>query len=292
MAMQGVQQGAGKAVTAMSDQIELPEESLLPRGVGPQLRHAREKLGLTVKDVAEQTRISSRYIEAIEAGDFSVLPGRTYAVGFARNIAKVVELDEGDVAAMVRAELNTAGPLNEERRQTYQPGDPARAPSGRLVWFSIIAIVLLLAGLFTAYRVAVFPAADMPSLIAQQEAEEAAAAAAAAQAAAQAATAADPAGEVVFTATDDGVWVRFYDGEGRRLMETEMAEGESYTIPADAERPQLWTGRPEALAITVGGQAIEPLADEMQTMRDVPVDAASLLSRDLGEEAETTATDG
>ncbi len=275
-----------KAVNYMSEQIELPEETLLPRGVGPQLRHAREKLGLSIKDVAEQTRISTRHIEHIEAGEFGELPGRTYAFGFARSIAKVVELDENDVAAMVRAELNTVAPSHNDRRQTYEPGDPARAPSGRLIWFSLAAIVLLLAGIYTAYRVAVSPAAEMPSLIEQQEqAEQEAAAAAAGQAEEMAP---DPSGDVTFTASDDGVWVRFYDAEGRRLMETEMAQGDSYTVPADADGPQLWTGRPEALTITVGGRAVPPLSDEMRTMRDVPVDAASL----LGRQDDDTTSDG
>ena len=263
----------------MSEQIELPEETLLPRGVGPQLRHAREKLGLSIKDVADQTRISTRYIEHIEAGEFGELPGRTYAIGFACNVAKVVELDQKDVAAMVRAELNTPSNSSEDRRQTYEPGDPARVPSGRLVWFSLFAILLLGAGIFMTYRVIMAPAADMPSLLEQEQAAaEEAAASEAAAAAAEAAPSAS--GDVVFTATADGVWVRFYDGEGRRLMETEMAEGESYTIPADAESPQLWTGRPDALAITVGGRSVPPISNMIQNVRDVPVDAASLLDRE------------
>ena len=263
----------------MSEQIELPEETLLPRGVGPQLRHAREKLGLSIKDVADQTRISTRYIEHIEAGEFGELPGRTYAIGFACNVAKVVELDQNDVAAMVRAELNTPSNSSEDRRQTYEPGDPARVPSGRLVWFSLFAILLLGAGIFMTYRVIMAPAADMPSLLEQEQAAaEEAAASEAAAAAAEAAPSAS--GDVVFTATADGVWVRFYDGEGRRLMETEMAEGESYTIPADAESPQLWTGRPDALAITVGGRSVPPISNMIQNVRDVPVDAASLLDRE------------
>ena len=263
----------------MSEQIELPEETLLPRGVGPQLRHAREKLGLSLKDVADQTRISTRHIKHIEAGEFGELPGRTYAIGFACNVAKVVELDQNDVAAMVRAELNTTSNSSEDRRQTYEPGDPARVPSGRLVWFSLFAILLLGAGIFMTYRVIMAPAADMPSLLEQEQAAaEEAAASEAAAAAAEAAPSAS--GDVVFTATADGVWVRFYDGEGRRLMETEMAEGESYTIPADAESPQLWTGRPDALAITVGGRSVPPISNMIQNVRDVPVDAASLLDRE------------
>ena len=260
----------------MTEQIEMPEESLAPRGAGPQLRLAREKMGLSVKDVAEQTRISQSNIEKIEAGDFAALPGRTYAMGFARSFAKVVELDQNDIAAMVRAELNAYTPEHRDARETFQPGDPTRAPSGRLVWFSIIALLILMAGLFTAYPLLFSPAAEQPSLVESQEAADAAALAAASE---NDAAAADPSGAVVFTSTEPGVWVRFYDGEGRRLMEKEMDEGETYTVPADAEGPQLWTGRPYALTITVGGRAVPRLAEDLVTMRDVPVDAASLLAR-------------
>ena len=265
----------------MSEQIELPEESLLPRGVGPQLRHAREKLGLSIADIAEKTRISSRHVENIEVGNFSELPGRTYAVGFARSIAKEVGLDQGDVAAMVRAELNLAPPAQVEKLETYEPGDPARAPSGKLVWLSAIALVLLVAGIYSVYRVAMDPAVDLPVLTDEEDAAEDVEAQ-------EEAVSPDPAGAVVFTAIEDGVWVRFYDGQGQRLMETEMAQGDSYTIPADVEGPQLWTGRPEALGITIGGRAVPRLAEEMRTMRDVPVDAASLLARETVQSEETT----
>jgi hypothetical protein len=41
----------------------------------------------------------------------------------------------------------------------------------------------------------------------------------------------------------------------------------------------LWTGRPDALAITVGGRPVPKLAEEERVMKDVPVTAAALLAR-------------
>jgi hypothetical protein len=58
-----------------------------------------------------------------------------------------------------------------------------------------------------------------------------------------------------------------------------MALGEHYAVPADAKGPQLWTGRPDALSITVGGRQVPKLAEEQATMRDVPVSAEALLAR-------------
>ncbi len=86
-------------------------------------------------------------------------------------------------------------------------------------------------------------------------------------------------GPVVFTAIEDGVWVKFYDAAGKQLLQKTMARGESYTVPADAQGPKLWTGRPEALAITVGGRPVAKLSETQRTMKDVPVTPAALLAR-------------
>src|SRR3546814_8106485 len=69
---------------------------------------------------------------------------------------------------------------------------------------------------------------------------------------------APPAGNVVLTATDT-VWLRIYDGNDKRLFEKEMAAGETYTVPADAQNPQILTGRPQALRVTIGGKEVAPL---------------------------------
>ena len=261
----------------MTEQIEMPEESLAPRGAGPQLRLAREKQGLSIADVAARTRISQRHIADLETGNYAAFPSRAYPLGFARTIAKELGLDPEAIAAQVRAEMGVVR-AGDAVREGYEPGDPARVPSQPLVWLSIIAAGLLLAGLFVAYRTFFSPAAELPSLVEQQEAEEAAAAAAAREQAA-ATPAAAASGPVVFTATADEVWVRFYDASGERLLETVMRRGQSFTVPADADGPMINTARPEAFTITIGGRAVPPLATEMMTISDVKVDAASLLAR-------------
>jgi hypothetical protein len=91
--------------------------------------------------------------------------------------------------------------------------------------------------------------------------------------------AAAPAGPVVFTALEDGVWVKFYDASGQQLLEKELARGESYTVPVEASGPKIWTGRPDALTITVGGRTVPKLAEAQVTMKDVPVSAEALLAR-------------
>ena len=83
----------------------------------------------------------------------------------------------------------------------------------------------------------------------------------------------------MFTALADGVWVKFYDASGKQLMQKEMAKGERYTVPADAQGPQVWTGRPYALGITVGGKPVPKLSEADEIVRDVPVTPEALLAR-------------
>jgi len=246
--------------------------------IGQRLRAARESRGLTLEQVAAETRIPQRHLLAMEADDFGKLPGRTYAVGFARTFAKAVGLDQDQVGAEVRAELD-AQREDGYRPASFEPGDPARVPSRALGWFAAFAVLLLLAGGYFFFRTMFAPAGELPSLVEQQNAAQQKAQQAAHKSAGAPAAAPVAAGPVVFTALQPGVWVKFYDVGGKQLLQKELAQGESYTVPADAKGPMLWTGRPDALAIAVGGKPLAKLAEQQQVMKDVPVTAQALLAR-------------
>src|SRR5436190_165992 len=265
--------GAGAAMAEEFEQLPLPQS------VGDRLREARESRELTLAQVAAETRIPQRHLQTIEADDFAALPARTYAISFAKNYARMVGLDQDQVGAEVRAELDAQDPSPRHRPAGFEPGDPARVPSRALGWISVVAVVLVLAGLFAFARTFFAPAVELPSLVDQQAAERTEQAPRQRAAAAPAAAQAPAGGEVVFTALAPGIWVKFYDANGLQLMQKQMALGERYVLPAEAEGPQLWTGRPDALSITVGGRPVAKLAEEERTMRDVPVSAEALLAR-------------
>jgi hypothetical protein len=250
------------------EEVELPLES-----VGVRLMRAREAAGMSRTQLAALTRIPERHLAAIETGDFASLPARTYAVGFSRSYAKALGLDDAVVANEVRAELAEQAPEPSRRGiPTFEPGDPARIPSRRLAWLAALAVVLLIiAGLLT-WRSLYAPAGTLPSILAPETPAPVAPAAAAP-------ATPTPAGPVVFTALIPDLWVKFYDGAGNQLMQKQLAQGESWTVPADQPEVLIWTGRPEALAITIGGQAVPKLSEVQRTIKDVPVTAAALLAR-------------
>lgn len=253
----------------------IPEEQLeMPIGVGGRLRAAREAQGLSLAQVAAETRINQRHLVQIEQGDFGGLPARTYAIGFTRTYARMLGLDDAAIADEVRAELALLAP-RDTRALTFEPGDPARVPSARLAWFSALAALILFIGgavfIWTRY---VSPAASLPWLTGNEQPVPAPSAKPS-----PAPPTTELAGDVVFKAEADQVWVRFYDAQGRQLLQKELAMGETFTVPRDATGPMIRTARADALSITVGGKPVPKLADSQGLIKDVPVDAAALAAR-------------
>lgn len=259
-----------------------PEATGSPgRRAGAMLADARARAGLELAEVSAKTRIPQRHLAAIEAGDYAKLPSRTYAVGFSRTYARLLGLDERAVTEQVRLDLEAGDPQGLPLRpDRLEPGDPARVPSRRLAWFSALAVVLLIAGAFTFYRTYFSPGLGPPPFAEPSPAASPRTITSGPGSARPAAAA--PAGPVVFTSLADGTWVKFYDAAGKRLFEGQMAKGQSFTVPSEAQGPMVWTGRPNALAITVGGRAVPMLGSREVIMKDVPVDAAALLARPAG----------
>ena len=68
----------------------------MAESLGEKLRQAREARGISISEVAEQTRISSQYLEGIEADDYRTLPGGIFNKGFIKSFAKFVGIDEDE----------------------------------------------------------------------------------------------------------------------------------------------------------------------------------------------------
>ncbi|OJY67233.1 MAG: hypothetical protein BGP16_17740 [Sphingobium sp. 66-54] len=256
---------------------ENQDEVALRNASAPErMRHAREAAGLTLEDVAARTRVPMRHLAALEAGDYQALPGTTYAAGFSRAFARVVGLDEAPLVAKVRAEIDEQGGVGQGPYEIEEPVDPSSVPPRMLAWAAAI-LVLLLAGGYAIWRMQLNTPPTDEQLQAEQRTETRIAdPVARARQSAPAVQA--PSGPVVMTAVNE-VWLRIYEPDGKRLFEGTLAQGKSVTVPETARDPMILTGRPDALSVTVGGQAIPPLGTAERTISDVPVSATALLAR-------------
>ncbi|CAH0352016.1 hypothetical protein SPH9361_01739 [Sphingobium sp. CECT 9361] len=255
---------------------EMEQGSLDMDRPGDVLRRAREAQGLSLQDVATRTRIPMRQLALVENHEYAALPGIPYAIGFSRAYARAVGADETVIAASVRRELVDADVMNAPRYEMFEPADPARVPPRYLAW-TAAAIALLFAVGYGVWRTQMFTPPSEEQIAAQVDPQSTR------PATGNGAPAARPTlpptqGPVVLTAVDE-VWLRIYDGTGERLLEKQMKKGETFTVPADANNPMILTGRPNAIAVTVGGRPVPPLGAPERTISDVPISAAALLAR-------------
>lgn len=108
-----------------------PSPSLSPEiHFGILLRRARERRGLSLQDVVRVTRISERWLPALEEARLDLLPAPVFVAGYVRSYARVVGLDEGDLLdryhalvqqrmaqGVIPSEPDLSGPLAERAAQ-------------------------------------------------------------------------------------------------------------------------------------------------------------------------------
>lgn len=122
--------------------------------LGGQLRRAREAHNLSLRDISDQTRISRRYLEAIEADDYKNLPGGIFNRSFVKAFAKIVGMNEAEA---VRAYDRTARAQGEPEEvatsrqpaRIYMEGEPTRSPFVTLLLSGLILAIISL-GVYAA----------------------------------------------------------------------------------------------------------------------------------------------
>ncbi|HJQ18289.1 MAG TPA: helix-turn-helix domain-containing protein [Allosphingosinicella sp.] len=259
--------------------IEAEQEEIAADPVGSRLKTAREAQGMSLDDIAAKTRVPIRHLQHMEQGEWDALPATTYSVGFARAYASVVGLNAAEIGAALRAHLGAGQSVAAP--SYYEPADPARVPPRSLAIAAAIIAVLLAAAYFIWRNNAVDDVDD--NQVAAVETAPAATpppigAPVAAPMPGPTLTPVMARGPVVLTATSD-VWLRVYEAGGHKLYENLLKAGDHYEVPANANRPQLLTGRPDALRVTIGGVAIPPLGQADKTIADLSLLPADLAAR-------------
>lgn len=129
--------------------------------VGKLLRETREARGVTLQEVSEATNIRTRYLEAIERGEYDIIPADVYTRGFIRSYADFLGLDGPELVARYRemrmieetAEIRLA---ERERNAADRKarGEVKRRRGRAFAKGLLTAIVILLAaaGLYYALR--------------------------------------------------------------------------------------------------------------------------------------------
>lgn len=144
-----------------TEEEKKPEEEAAAQECGRQLRRTREKLGLSLDDVAAELRLGTFQIQALEDDDWTKLPGTTYARGYLKSYARLLGLDADQLmagASTQEIEITRKEPEIEARKPAAPEPDeepePAAGPSRARTWIGAgaLGVLVLLAAAYWQNR--------------------------------------------------------------------------------------------------------------------------------------------
>jgi len=244
-------------------------------GFGAKLREARERRGISLRQIADHTRISMGFLEALERNDISRLPGGIFSRAFVRSYANEVGLDAEatiqDFITQFPTDSVTVGHAPSRPIEDNDAIESDRRIAASVLWLLLLAVPLT--GVVLYFIVA---GRQSPSPSQSSPIESAAPTPSSTPAAGDprdsqirarseerpAATAGDTL-MIVVTATDR-CWVSaIVDGE--RSLQRELVAGEQHQF--DVKRELVITaGNAAALEMTVNGVEARSLGKSGQVV--------------------------
>ncbi|HET7071478.1 MAG TPA: helix-turn-helix domain-containing protein [Nocardioides sp.] len=212
--------------------------------IGPQFAAARQRLGLSVDELAERTRIRPHVIEAIEVDDFSACGGDFYARGHLRTLARVLGL-EGTPMVATYDERYADAPIDPRRvfEAELAGAGSIRATRGGPNWSVLVAAVMALILCWSVARLVTGgpdEGHDLATLTGSGGPNHHSRVAAAAPV------------PVTLTAAGGGARVVVRDGTGKLVFSGDLAYGQKHTVTASPPvRIQSTDG---SVRVTVDGQ--------------------------------------
>jgi len=239
---------------------------------GAWLRRQREMREIDLHEIAERTKISLRYLQAMEQDRFELLPAPVFARGFLREYAKYVGLSPDEVVNYYLSALGGDDEHEEEGEQAPVRRRGAAASPWSYGVFVVLALILLVAVVAIAAFYAEsgrrerrgpqpLPIAAPPVALAPE---------------ARAETAPPPVPEepaaplqVTLDFTQE-CWIEL-EIDGRRRISERYAPGESLQIDAESSVVLATIGNAAGVEVQVNGEPF-PLPVDGRVVRDVRIE--------------------
>lgn len=118
--------------------------------LGRHLKEARLQKGMSLDDVQEVTKIRKKYLEAIETGDYKVLPGSFYVRAFIKTYAEAVGVnpdellqEHGNVAVVPKEESTMESVIQKRSRRPETERNAKWLPT-LLMWVFPVLIIAVI----------------------------------------------------------------------------------------------------------------------------------------------------
>ena len=118
------------------------------KDIGALLKEHREKLGFSLHDAAQHTRIRESALESIENNRFSDLPGQVYVTGFIKVYASYLGLDSKPLLKQLEETWSNAEPLSlkfksADKHQTLRVSKSSAGAGRHIFVFGFLAVLII-----------------------------------------------------------------------------------------------------------------------------------------------------
>ncbi len=127
----------------MSEEKKPSEVKLAPLKKLPDLKALRELLGLTIEDIFLKTRINVTILNAIENGEFHLLPAPVFTKKFIRIYAETIDIDAGIILAHYKRHLDEIQVVPEEVNAVKAQLAFDRKPFKRYLLYAVPAVAII-----------------------------------------------------------------------------------------------------------------------------------------------------
>lgn len=291
----------------MPDKEPQPQISELA-SFGEELRREREIRGISLKEIADATKISKRFLDAIERNDHKTLPAPVFTRGFIREYARYLGLNTEEMvnrynfAAVGDERIEQSSHLDRLTtpqapplpRKKYQPRSipAAYARVDRNVYILIMVVVALAGVSYWALkhrrenranderigvdtRVAAAPAPVLAPSTPQTTS------------ATEPTTANSPAKLVLNVEVTGTSWV-ILEADGERVINSELRRGYRRSLEAKDGFRFRTIGNAGGISLTLNDLTVPPLGDEGEVLHEVVLDRATLQKMQAPQSASPT----
>jgi cytoskeletal protein RodZ len=253
---------------------------------GDELRREREIRGISLKEIADSTKISKRFLEAIERNDFKNLPAPVFTRGFIREYARYLGLNADEMInhymqfmKLYEAEEEQKTgpiPLPPHRLTTSRIKTIPRARiDGNLVLFIVFLIALVGIGAWAFRYHHTENLAPEKTATKEAEASRMPLKPAAAVPSTESAEVIDPTGLHLTVELLGNSWIAL-QADGKTVLNDEIRKGEKRSFDAQNEFRFKTIGNAAGVALTLNGVKLPPLGSDGEVIHDRVLDRATV----------------
>lgn len=243
--------------------------------LGQELRRERELRGISLQDIADSTRISLRFLQAIEEDHLDCLPGAFFVRAILRSYAKSIGIDENQILNRYR-EIRVFEEHQQEREFEGMKRRRQALPlfSRRRIRFAVTVIAVFPIGLGLLYLLVLTPGkrlstlqeTDLPASNRLEIPESPPPLEAAIN---------ERQGLRLRIDFDEETWLQIY-ADGKSVWDGTKAMGESLEVTAEQE-VVLTVGNAGGCGLTINGQKAKPLGPRGAVRQDIRITSENYL---------------